>query len=141
MTTVDVRTQAPAGEPATTLPTADLSDAALARVTARLADTAEEYDRTAAFPWRGIEAVHEARLLTLGVGTRYGGQPLTAVDTVRVLEALGQGDPSVALITAMTLVQHVLQDRAPWWPEDVYRTVVTRSVQRPQLLNAVRAEP
>ncbi|GIG28525.1 acyl-CoA dehydrogenase family protein [Cellulomonas marina] len=133
----DVRQQAvPPG-----LPVPDLSDAALAAVTARLATTAEEHDRTAAFPWRGIAAVHEAGLLTLGVAPRYGGTPLTAVDAVRVFEALGQGDPAVALIAAMTVLQHDAQARSPWWPEDVYRTLVARSAREPQLLNAVRAEP
>ncbi|WP_205687583.1 acyl-CoA dehydrogenase family protein [Cellulomonas endophytica] len=138
-------TDAPAGpdasDPLVTPPAPDLSDAALARVTARLASTAEEHDRTAAFPWRGIAAVHEAGLLTLGVGRRYGGPGLSAVDAVRVFAALGQGDPAVALIAAMTVLQHGLQDRAPWWPEDVYRALVARSAREPQLLNAVRAEP
>ncbi len=130
-----------AGSPAPALPAPDLSDAALARVTARLALTAAEHDRTAAFPWAGIRAVHEAGLLTLGVGARYGGRPASAVDVVRVLRALGEGDPAVALIAAMTLGQHTAQDRAPWWPDDVYRAVVARSAHEPQLLNAVRAEP
>lgn len=119
----------------------DLSDAALAAVTARLAEHAERHDRTGEFPWDGIRVLHDAGLLTLGVGARYGGRPASAVDTVRVLEALGQGDPAVALIAAMTIAQHALQDRAPWWPEDVYASVVARSAVEPTLLNAVRAEP
>lgn len=127
--------------PAPALVAPDLSDDALAAVTAGLAAHAERHDRTAEFPWDGIRVLHGAGLLTLGVGTRYGGRPLTAVDTVRVLEALGQGDPAVALIAAMTIAQHTLQDRAPWWPEDVYAAVVARSATEPTLLNAVRAEP
>lgn len=119
----------------------DLSDAALAALRDELATTAEEYDRTAAFPWAGIEAVHRAGILRIGIGARYGGQPLTARDTVRVFRALGAGDPAVALITAMTTVQHDLQARAPWWPEAVYRRVVEEADERPVLLNAVRAEP
>jgi len=105
--------------PAPALVAPDLSDDALAAVTARLAAHAERHDRTAEFPWDGIRVLHEAGLLTLGVGTRYGGRPLTTVDTVRVLEALGQGDPAVAL----------------------YAAVVARSATEPTLLNAVRAEP
>lgn len=121
--------------------TVDLSDAALARITAELASTAEEFDRSGEFPWRGIEAVHRAGLLRAGIGPEYGGQGLSAVDGVRVFEALGQGDPSVALLTAMTVFQHVAQSVEPWWPEDVYRRVVADSAQRPVLLNAIRAEP
>ncbi len=85
--------------------------------------------------------MHEAGLLRLGIGTRYGGEELTAVDGVRVFEALGEGDPSVALITAMTVFQHAHQARAPWWPEALYRRVLTESTDRPTLLNAIRAEP
>ena len=50
---------------AAVLPAPDVSDRALARITARLAETAEHYDRTAEFPWQGIQAVHEAGLLSL----------------------------------------------------------------------------
>jgi alkylation response protein AidB-like acyl-CoA dehydrogenase len=92
-----------------TLPVADLSDEALARVTYELEATAEEYDRTGEFPWKGIQVVHDAGLLRLGIGEDFGGAPFTATDSVRVFTALGKGDPSVALITAMTVFQHALQ--------------------------------
>ncbi|OOB89290.1 acyl-CoA dehydrogenase family protein [Rathayibacter sp. VKM Ac-2630] len=119
----------------------DLSDRALARVTARLAETAEHHDRTAEFPWEGIRAVHDAGLLTLAVGTRYGGTPASTVDLVRVFGALGAGDPAVALISAMTALQHAAQDRSGIWPDELYRSVLHDSRERPVLLNAVRAEP
>jgi alkylation response protein AidB-like acyl-CoA dehydrogenase len=119
----------------------DLSDRALAAVTEALAETAEEYDRTAEFPWRGIQVVHEAGLLRAGIGTRYGGSGLSAVDGVRLFAALGQGDPSVALLTAMTVFQHAAQANAPWWPEELYQQVVADSQHRPVLVNAIRAEP
>ena len=44
-------------------------------------------------------------------------------------------------ITAMTVVQHALQAAAPFWPEELYAHVLRDSAERPQLLNAVRAEP
>lgn len=127
--------------PSVTIPVADLSDAALAAVTARLAETAEHYDRTAEFPWQGIHAVHEAGLLTIGIAPQYGGRAISTVDLARVFEALGKGDPSVALITAMTVFQHLFQGVAPSWPDELYRRLVTDSVAEPQLLNAIRAEP
>jgi butyryl-CoA dehydrogenase len=120
---------------------ADTSDEALARVAAALAANAERYDRTAEFPWDSIQAVHRAGLLTLGIGAAYGGRDLPAAEAARVLQALGRGDPSVALLTAMTVFQHVAQVRQPRWPDALYRRVVEESVQRPVLLNAVRAEP
>jgi butyryl-CoA dehydrogenase len=123
------------------LPDIDVSDEALARVTAQLAATADEYDRSGEFPWAGVQAVHESGLLRLGIDPRYGGRPLTPTDSIRVFEALGKGDPSVALISSMTVFQHVLQSRVPFWPEELYRRVVADSLERPVLLNAIRAEP
>jgi alkylation response protein AidB-like acyl-CoA dehydrogenase len=125
----------------TRVPAVDISDDALAAVSAQIATTAEEYDRSREFPWKGVQVVHDAGLLRLGISPRYGGAGLTPTDSVRVFEALGKGDPSVALITAMTVFQHALQGIAPWWPEDLYRTVVSDSLDRPVLLNAIRAEP
>ena len=110
-------------------------------MTDALAANAERYDRSAEFPWDSIHAVHEAGLLTLGIGPAYGGRDLSATEAARVLQALGRGDPSVALLTAMTVFQHVSQARRPRWPEPLYRQVVRDSRQRPVLINAVRAEP
>jgi alkylation response protein AidB-like acyl-CoA dehydrogenase len=125
----------------TRLPKVDLSDAALARVTLALAATAEEYDRNGEFPWQGIRVVHDAGLLRLGIGPAHGGSNLSSTDSVRVFTALGKGDPSVALITAMTVFQHALQAERPWWPEAAYEQFVADSLERPTLVNAIRAEP
>jgi butyryl-CoA dehydrogenase len=123
------------------LPAIDLSDDALAAVSARLAETAEHYDRTAEFPWEPINVVHEAGLLRYGVAARYGGSTPTVTDMTRILQALGKGDPSVALIAAMTIMMNVFQGDASWWPDDLYRQAVADSLERPVLCNAVRAEP
>ena len=102
---------------------------------------ASTHDLDGSFPWPGLEAAHRAGLLTATVGRRYGGRGLSARETVEVYLALGEGDPSVALLVAMTAVQHALQDAAPFWPEDLYARVLAESAVRPVLLNAVRAEP
>ncbi|EFC83357.1 acyl-CoA dehydrogenase family protein [Parafrankia sp. EUN1f] len=124
----------------TSIPPVDISDDALEAVRSQLAGTAEENDRTAQFPWKGLQVVHDAGLLRLGIAPRYGGADLSAVDSIRVFSALGQGDPSVALITAMTVFQHALQSKSPWWPEELYRKFVRDSLERPVLANAIRAE-
>src|SRR4051812_27688944 len=110
----------------------------LVDVTAALAAHAEQHDRTADLPVDGLAVVHEAGLLTLTVGTAHGGPGGGLADTVRTLGALGQGDPSVALITAMTLFAHAASAA---WPPDLYAEVLAESARRPTLINALRVEP
>src|ERR1700678_2309547 len=102
----------------------------LAEVTSALAADAERNDRTADFPAEGIRVVHRAGLLTATGARRYGGPGGGLADTARILGALGRGDPSVALITAMTLFTHAAQAAAPTWPDDVYRASLAESVAK-----------
>ncbi|MFJ7279723.1 acyl-CoA dehydrogenase family protein [Kitasatospora sp. NPDC098663] len=115
--------------------------AGLPRVVDLLSARAEEHDRDATFPYQGIEAVHEAGLLTLTVSQRYGGPGGTLADTVRVLAQLGRGDASVAVVTAFTLLQHAEQARRAVWPTAGYRRLLTESRRGPALVNTLRAEP
>ncbi len=124
------------------LPVPDLSDAALARVTAALARNAERYDRSGDFPWDSIQIVHDAGLLTYGISPELGGalEP-TITDTARIMQALGRGDASVALIAAMTIAQHLIHAGTGVFPEELYARIVADSAQAPVLMNAIRAEP
>ncbi|MGW3077644.1 acyl-CoA dehydrogenase family protein [Kitasatospora sp. NPDC001132] len=115
--------------------------AGLPRVVDLLAARAEEHDRDATFPYQGIEAVHEAGLLTLTVSARYGGPGGTLADTVRVLSQLGRGDASVAVVTAFTLLRHAEQARRADWPAASYRRLLAESRRGPVLVNTLRAEP
>ena len=110
-------------------------------VTAALAKQAEEHDRAGSFPADGIAQVHAAGLLTATVAPRYGGPGAGLADTVTIVRALGRGDPSVALITAMTLFAHAMQAQQPTWPEPLYAAAVAESAERPVLINALRVEP
>ncbi len=119
----------------------DLSDDALAAVTAEIATTAAEYDRTGDIPWRGLEVAHRAGLLTAAVGTRYGGPGAGPREIVRILTALGEGDASVALLAANSLMSHAGQAANPHWPVAYYDDLLRRSQTGAALVNAVRAEP
>ncbi|WP_267594992.1 acyl-CoA dehydrogenase family protein [Carbonactinospora thermoautotrophica] len=133
---------APASPP-DPLPSSQVA-AALARlpgVVATLAANAAQHDREASFPHEGVEAVHEAGLLTLTVATRYGGPGAGLAETVRVLRELGRGDPSVALVTAMTLFTHAEQAHLGTWPDRYYRRLLAETAAGPALVNALRAEP
>ncbi|MBA5800160.1 acyl-CoA dehydrogenase family protein [Rhizobium changzhiense] len=106
-----------------------------------IADAAPDADRTGQFPWTGIRAVHQSGLLESTVATRYGGQGATLADAAHILAALGRGDPSVALISAMTIFNHLGQAAKNHWPDDLYRHLLAEAKQKPLLLNAARVEP
>jgi alkylation response protein AidB-like acyl-CoA dehydrogenase len=112
---------------------------ALPRVVDLLAARAEEHDRDATFPYQGIEAVHEAGLLTLTVGRQYGGPGAGLAEVVEVLAELGRGDASVALLAANTLLHHAEQARSAGWPDPVYRRLLTESRRGPALVGSVDA--
>jgi alkylation response protein AidB-like acyl-CoA dehydrogenase len=114
---------------------------ALDTATRGLADAAPDADQTGQFPWTGINAVHRAGLLESTVATRYGGKGGTLADAAHILAALGRGDPSVALISAMTIFNHLGQATKNHWPEDLYRRLLAEAKHRPLLLNAARVEP
>ncbi len=117
-------------------------DPGLLKATTRaLADAAPEADRTGDFPWVGIRAVHQSGLLESTVAERYGGAGATLYEVATILAALGRGDPSVALISAMTIFSHLGQATKSHWPEDLYTSLLAQAKQRPLLLNAARVEP
>ena len=124
-----------------TFPVPDLADAALAAVTAKIATTAADYDRSGEIPWSGLQVAHEAGLLTAAVGTRYGGPGLGPRPLARILSAIGEGDASVGLMAANLLMTHAGQAAHPHWPQDAYADLLHRSRTEPTLANAIRAEP
>ena len=113
----------------------------LPEITATLAAQAAGHDLDGSFPAGGISQVHEAGLLTATVARRHGGAGAGLATTVSILRALGHGDPSVALITAMTLFTHAMQASGPTWPRRIYEEVLEESAARPVLINALRVEP
>ncbi|MEV0040920.1 acyl-CoA dehydrogenase family protein [Streptomyces sp. NPDC050804] len=113
----------------------------LPAVTEALAARAAEHDRDASFPTEGFVLAHEAGLLTATVATRHGGPGAGLADTVRILRALGAGDPAVALVTAMTLFTHAAEARTPGWPPAAYAALLDASATGPALVNALRVEP
>ena len=119
----------------------DLSAPALASVTASIASSAAEYDRSGELPWGGLEVAHRAGLLTATVGDQFGGPGLGARDTARILTAIGEGDASVGLLAANLLITHAVQAARPTWPAAYYVDLLRRSRAGPALANAIRAEP
>ncbi|MER7279101.1 acyl-CoA dehydrogenase family protein [Dactylosporangium sp. NPDC000244] len=119
----------------------DLSEEALAKVTAEIAVTAAQFDRTAELPWPGLWAAHNAGLLTASVGRQFGGPGAGPREVARILTAIGEGDASVGLLAANTLLTHAAQAAGPTWPAETYDDLLRRSKDGPALVNAIRAEP
>ena len=113
----------------------------LTDVAARIAARAEEHDREASFPFEGVAEVHRAGLLTATVAERYGGPGTGLAGTVEILRVLGSADPSVALVTAMTLFTHAAQSAGGQWSERHYQRLLDDSAERPTLVNSLRVEP
>jgi alkylation response protein AidB-like acyl-CoA dehydrogenase len=113
----------------------------LPEVTRRLAVNAQARDRDGAFPHDGIAALHETGLLTATVHRHHGGPGCGLADAVTILRALGRGDPSVALVAAMTLVAHATQRGPSAWPDGAYAALLDASADEPALVNALRVEP
>ncbi|MFE9884934.1 acyl-CoA dehydrogenase family protein [Streptomyces scopuliridis] len=124
------------GAPA--LPPLDLDR--LPALTTALAARAAEHDRDASFPAEGFVLAREAGLLTATVAARHGGPGAGLADTVRILRALGAGDPAVALVTAMTLFTHAAEARTPGWPAAAYAALLDEAATGPALVNSLRVE-
>lgn len=126
---------------AVTLPKPDLSPAGLKALTAEVAATAEQYDRSGDIPVGGLAAAHRGGYLTATVAARFGGPEAGPFEVVQILAALGEGDPSVALIAANNLAIHQMQAVTNSWPADLYDDLLRQSAQGPAPVNVIRAEP
>ncbi|MDB5984575.1 MAG: acyl-CoA dehydrogenase, short-chain specific [Pseudomonas sp.] len=115
--------------------------ARLASLSAALAETAEGYDHSGAFPQANFQLLHEHGLLALTVPQALGGGGADLIQAQQVVSAVAKGEPSTALILVMQYLQHSrLQDNKSW-PEDLRLRVAKDAVQHGALINALRVEP
>lgn len=104
---------------------------------------APKNDAEGTFPIEAIDLLHDAGLLTASVLSQHGGANLNVSELVRLVSAIGRGDPSAALITLMNLQFHTGQAQgskravAP----HLYAKILAESLEKPTLLNPLRAEP
>jgi alkylation response protein AidB-like acyl-CoA dehydrogenase len=130
-----VAAQAPASE------SAEAFTARLANLSAALAETADDYDHSGAFPQANFQLLHEHGLLALTVPQALGGGGADLTQAQQVVSAVARGEPSTALILVMQYLQHSrLQDNKNW-PEDLRLRVAEDAVQHGALINALRVEP
>lgn len=119
----------------------DLSDANLARITAALAETAQDYDRSGEFPRANFDLLAAEGLIGLTVDKALGGAGAGFVDALRVLGAVAKGEPSTALILFMTYAFHTSPERKDRWPRALYERLAREAVAGRGLIGTFRVEP
>ncbi|MDC7683754.1 acyl-CoA/acyl-ACP dehydrogenase [Asticcacaulis sp. BYS171W] len=117
-----------------------VSDAVLERLTLDFSATAEQYDRSAAFPRANFERLAAEGLIGLTVPKAYGGQGAKLVEGLRVLGAVAKGEPSTALILFMTYAYHAGL-KTSQWPEHIYAELARDAVAGRGLIGGLRVEP
>lgn len=113
----------------------------LGELTRTLAAAAPAADKSGELPWSSMTAVSDAGLLTATVDARFGGPSITPGAYVDAFAAMGEGDPSVALVALMTSMQHSAVASGVSWPREIYARVLQDSATHPVLINTARSEP
>jgi len=116
-------------------------DVQLAELTRRLAETAEQYDRSGEFPRANFDLLGKEGLIALTVPQRLGGGGAGFADTLRVLGAVAKGEPSPALILFMTYAFHAAPEKGGRWPSGLYEKLAREAVAGRGLIGTFRVEP
>jgi alkylation response protein AidB-like acyl-CoA dehydrogenase len=116
----------------------DVTAAALAR---EFAETAAEYDRTAAFPFENIRRLRETGLAALVTPRDFGGRGQGLVRANRVVNEIARGETSTGLVLAQQYLFHGMMGRNPGFSpalrEKIYRTAASDGA----FVNSLRVEP
>ncbi|MCF5467960.1 acyl-CoA dehydrogenase family protein [Pseudomonas syringae] len=110
-------------------------------ITATLAETAEHYDASGAFPHANFALLHGHGLLGLTVPAELGGGGADLARAQQVVSAVAKGEPSTALILVMQYLQHSRLQENRKWPTDLRVRVAEEAVRDGALINALRVEP
>jgi alkylation response protein AidB-like acyl-CoA dehydrogenase len=123
-------------------PIAIASPETLATLQARFAAGAGELDRSGAFAFDNIAALHEAGLVAAVVPPAAGGAGATLADARRILAAVARGEPSTALVLTMTwMIHRQIAQPGSRWPLALRDAVWRSAVGQGALANALRVEP
>ncbi|MFT4191362.1 MAG: acyl-CoA dehydrogenase family protein [Comamonas sp.] len=132
-------------------PTAPDAPARARELAARFAALAAHHDETGEPPAAQVQALFEAGLLRLTVARRDGGEGAGLGLARQVVQAVAEGDPSVALILSMHYAQHAAIAHARRraddgvapspWPRALADRVVADTLRGPALINALQVEP
>ena len=122
----------------TALDDIEMTATALAR---EFAETAGEYDRTAAFPFANIERLRETRLAALVVPREYGGRGAGLVRANRVVNAIAQGEASTGLVLAQQYLFHGALRANPGFSSALKDRIFRSAAEDGAFVNSLRVEP
>lgn len=105
------------------------------------ADRAPRHDREASFPFENFDDLRSAGLHLLTVPAEFGGWGATLPEALRVMERLGRGDGSTALVFDMhvQVLGSLSESRA--WPTDRFAALCRAIVAEGALINSCASEP
>lgn len=112
-----------------------------ADITAYLAATAGDYDRSGAFPHENIAYLRAAGLVGLPAERVLAGAPLPLREARKIIAAVARGEPSTALVLIMTYIFVLQAANNPNWKPPVRRLVLEDIAHNGSLANALRVEP
>jgi alkylation response protein AidB-like acyl-CoA dehydrogenase len=110
-------------------------------LSADFATRAAQHDRDASFPFENFAALRDAGLLALTVPKEFGGSSASLTAVCEVIEQIGRGDPSTALVLSMQYLGHATLARERRWPEAIYERLCREAVSEIALLAPLRVEP
>ncbi|MGO9673523.1 MAG: acyl-CoA dehydrogenase family protein [Methylocella sp.] len=111
---------------------------ALARDFAR---RAAEHDEAGSFPFENFELLHKAGLLALIVPSALGGGGGDLSAANHVVNAIGAGEPSTALVLAQQYLFHFRMLRHPAFPPALKEEIARSALMDGALCNALLVEP
>ncbi len=115
-------------------------DIVLPQIANVFAETAAAYDRNGLLPFANFEHLHAKGLLALTAPARLGGGGADLTTALRVIAAVGKGEPATALVLVMQYLVHAGLDSRSGWPEHLKQLVVRTAVEEGALINALRVE-
>jgi alkylation response protein AidB-like acyl-CoA dehydrogenase len=116
----------------------DVTITALAR---EFAETAAEYDRTAAFPFANIERLRQTGLPALVAPREFGGRGLGLARAETVVNAIARGEASTGLVLAQQYLFHGALIRNPDFPPQLREKILRSAAEEGAFVNSLRVEP
>jgi len=124
------------------VPQQRLDELDLGALTRRFAAGAEALDRTAAFPFDNLAALHAHGLVGAVVPVAAGGGGARLAQARRIVAATARGEPSTALVLTMSyLVHRALARSDSRWSPALRDAVWHSAVAQGALVNNLRVEP